>query len=249
MHKNSTNQSRREYNTGTKDLLLDSAERLISRNGYGAVTLSAIAADAGCNVGQIVYHFGTKEAFLRACILRRAKVLSDERVSLLNNYVQLVGKENVQIEPLIRAFVDPFFDKVLGGDEGWHDYVRLLVNMVWRENATDFISEGYDEVAIMYLESFRDALPGLTSDGAVRGFQFLLAALYSSVSDDRRIEILTHGSSTAMNYKAYYDLLVPFLAAGITRISEVTDQHPKSNYSLTSSIGNLSGSIRTLRRQ
>ncbi len=207
------------YNVDTPGKLLDSAEKLFSKKGYGAVTLSALAKDAGANVGQIVYHFTTKEALFHECILRRSNVLSRERHTLLTNYTRLVGQENVAIEPLIRAYVDPFFDKVTGGDEGWHNYTLLLARVVWRENSASTLAAGFNEVAIEFLKSFRMALPGLTQDGAVRGFQFLLATLYSSVSDDRRIELLSDGASRAADYDAYYRLLIPFLAAGFERIA------------------------------
>lgn len=207
------------YNVDTPEKLLNSAEKLFSRKGYGAVTLSAIAQEAGANVGQIVYHFTTKEELFHACILRRSNVLSCERHTLLANYIQLVGAENVAIEPLIRAYVDPFFAKVTGGDEGWHNYSLLLARVVWRENSASTLAAGFNEVAIEFLKSFEMALPGLTPDAAVRGFQFLLATLYSSVSDDKRIELLTDGASRAADYEAYYRFLIPFLAAGFERIS------------------------------
>ena len=84
--------TRRRYKTGTPELLLDSAEYLFSSMDFEATTLSDIARHANANVGQIVYHFNTKDALLRACILRRAKTLSEQRTKLLENYEQLVGK-------------------------------------------------------------------------------------------------------------------------------------------------------------
>ena len=212
--------TRRRYNTGTPDILLDSAEYLFSRMDFEATTHSDIAKQAGANVGQIVYHFGTKEVLLRACILRRAKTLSEQRTKLLQNYEQLVGKEGVQIEPLIRAFMDPFFAMVFADDGRGRNYARLLARFVWRENATEILAEGFNEVAKLYLESFRQALPGLDEDSVVRGFQFMLGAIYSSVTDDKRIEILTDGASKAQDYQAYYDVLIPFVAAGFARLVE-----------------------------
>lgn len=212
----------RRYNVDTPDRILDAAETLFGGLGYEATTLSGIASRAGANVGQIVYHFGTKDELLRACILRRAATLSKERKKLLENYEQLVGQSGVQIEPLIRAYFDPFFKLVFSNESDGHDYARLLPRFVWRENATEILSEGFDEVAKLYLESFRRALPGLSEDSAARGFQFMLAAIYSSVTDDKRIEILTGGASMAQDYKAYYDALVPFVAAGFTRLSKST---------------------------
>ena len=211
---------RRRYNTGTPDVLLDAAEQLFSRMDFESTTLADIARQAGANVGQIVYHFGTKEELLRACILRRAKTLSEQRRKLLENYQQLVGKQGMQIEPLIRAYLDPFFELVLGEDDRGRNYARLLARFVWRENATEIIAEGFNQVASLYLESFRQALPGLDEDSVVRGFQFMLGAIYSSVSGDKRIELLTDGASKARDYQAYYDVLVPFVAAGFTRMAE-----------------------------
>jgi len=204
-------------------MLLDAAEYLFSKMDFESTTLADIARQAGANVGQIVYHFGTKEELLRACILRRAKILSEQRKKLLQNYQQLVGRQGMQIEPLIRAFMDPFFELVLGDDDRGRNYARLLTRFVWRENATEILAEGFDEVAKLYLESFRQALPGLKEDGIVRGFQFMLGAIYSSVTGDKRIEYLTDGSSRARDYQAYYDLLVPFVAAGFTRLAEQSD--------------------------
>ena len=212
--------TRRRYNTGTPDMLLDAAEYLFSIMDFESTTLSDIAKQAGANVGQIVYHFGTKETLLRACILRRAKTLSLQRRKLLENYQQLVGKQDVQIEPLIRAFMDPFFKLVLENEDGGRNYARLLARFVWRENATEILSEGFDEVAKLYLESFRQALPGLDEDGVGRGFQFMLGAIYSSVAGDKRIEILTDGASKARDHQAYYDVLIPFVAAGFSRLAE-----------------------------
>lgn len=214
---------RRRYNTGTPALLLDAAEFLFSRMDFESTTLADIARQAGANVGQIVYHFGTKEELLRACILRRAVTLSEQRRKLLENYQQLVGKKSMQIEPLIRAYMDPFFELVLGDDDRGRNYARLLARFVWRENATEIIAEGFNEVAKLYLESFRQALPGLSEDSVARGFQFMLGAIYSSVTGDKRIELLTDGASQARDYQSYYDALIPFTAAGFARLAENID--------------------------
>ena len=87
---------RRRYNIETPEVLLNAAESLFSGMGYEETTLSGIAAQADANVGQIVYHFGTKDALLRACILRRARLLSEQRKKLLENYEQLVGKQGLR---------------------------------------------------------------------------------------------------------------------------------------------------------
>ena len=77
----------------------------------------------------------------------------------------------------------------------------------------------------MFLESFRLALPGLEEDSAARGFQFMLGKIYSSVTGIRRIECLTDGKSCAQDYKAYYDLLIPYVSAGFTLLTDKSQKN------------------------
>ena len=213
-----------KYKTRTSNALLDSGEFLFGRKLYSDVTLEEIAKLAKCNVGQLVYHFGNKHTFLRACILRRAPILCIDRSTLLNNYIQVVGKNNVEIEPLLRAFIDPFFTRAMGSDIGWRNYARFLATIVWWENAAPIIAEAFDEAALPYLDCFQIALPNLTKDSSARCFQFLLATLYSSIVDDKRIEILTNGVSTSGDYQAYYEILIPFLAAGFKQVGHSSSE-------------------------
>ncbi len=49
------------------------------------------------------------------------------------------------------------------------------------------------------------------------GFQFMFGAIESSVTDDRRIEILIGGTCVA---RACYEMLVPCVAADFARLAE-----------------------------
>jgi AcrR family transcriptional regulator len=53
-----------------RDLLLDSAEQLLARDGTQALTLAAVAENAGVSKGGLLYHFATKEALIRALVDR-----------------------------------------------------------------------------------------------------------------------------------------------------------------------------------
>jgi AcrR family transcriptional regulator len=63
--------------------LLDAAERLIGERGVDAVSLRAINAAAGSNVAAAHYHFGSKEALVRAVLERRMSVLAEQRIAQL----------------------------------------------------------------------------------------------------------------------------------------------------------------------
>ena len=63
--------------------LLDAAEQLIGERGIDGVSLRAINAEADSNVAAAHYHFGSKEALVRAVLARRMSVLAEERFEML----------------------------------------------------------------------------------------------------------------------------------------------------------------------
>src|SRR2546423_11080727 len=101
--------------------LLDAAERLIGERGVDAVSLRAINAAAESNVAAAHYHFGSKEALVRAVLDRRMAVLAEER------YSQLAALEHEPM-PSARAVAEvvirPLFD--LSRDHEGAGYLRFL---------------------------------------------------------------------------------------------------------------------------
>ncbi|WP_435988460.1 TetR/AcrR family transcriptional regulator [Sulfitobacter sp. SH24] len=206
------------YNVATRGNLLDAAERLFAIKGYEVVTLKEIAEAAAANVGQISYHFGQKDELINAVILRRAGVISEERIQLLESYERLVGHRGCQLEPIVRAFVDPYFAKLKSDDPGWRCYALFIGRNVWDAKLAEAITEGYNPTAHRYIEAIRRAVPSLTEVDGVRAFQFLLAGLYGSTTNDSRINGLLGDSGLDVDYDGYQETLVPYVVGGIRSI-------------------------------
>jgi AcrR family transcriptional regulator len=56
--------------SGTRERLLEAAERLILRDGVARMTLAAVSRGAGVSKGGLLYHFPTKDALIGAMIER-----------------------------------------------------------------------------------------------------------------------------------------------------------------------------------
>jgi len=54
----------------TKDRLLNAAGAVVRRDGPQALTLDAVAAEAGVSKGGLLYHFGTKQELIEALVAR-----------------------------------------------------------------------------------------------------------------------------------------------------------------------------------
>lgn len=69
----------------TKERLVEAGERLFGRHGLEGVSLRQVAAEAGSSNSYVVqYHFGDKEALLRAIFVRRLPSLEVSRGALLS---------------------------------------------------------------------------------------------------------------------------------------------------------------------
>ena len=52
----------------TREQLLAAGREIVLKRGFQGLTVREIAAPAGANLGSFVYHFGTRDAFLRELI-------------------------------------------------------------------------------------------------------------------------------------------------------------------------------------
>ncbi|MFM7414309.1 MAG: helix-turn-helix domain-containing protein, partial [Alphaproteobacteria bacterium] len=58
--------------------ILDAAENLIIARGVAAMTLEAVAREAGVSKGGLLYHFASKEALLEALLGRLSAFIAQE---------------------------------------------------------------------------------------------------------------------------------------------------------------------------
>lgn len=216
---NQTAARARAYNIETPDRLLDAAERLFAERNYQTVTLREIAAEAGANVGQIAYHFGKKETLVLETIRRRAVELNRERLALLEQYEDLVGRDNVEVEPLVRALVLPYYAKLDGDDAQWRHFATFVGRSVWDGTLSAYMSESFDDVAQVYIAAFRRAMPDLDAGTAIRGFHFLMAIMHAATVQDDRVNGFLRAAGAAPDFAAYRDLVVPYISAGFKAIA------------------------------
>jgi len=110
----------------TKVKLIRAAERLFAENGLGAVSVRDITRAAGArNESALHYHFGSKEALIRAVFADRIKDIDGKRLTLL----AALDREGASgdITRLMEATMAPMFEACL--DEGGRLYATFLMQI------------------------------------------------------------------------------------------------------------------------
>lgn len=116
---------RRTRERGTREVLLDTAERLFGQHGLEGVSLSRITREAGQrNASALHYHFGSKTDLLKALLARRMEGINARRHAML----ELVDESDrtSALRRVAEALVIPFAEQV---DQGGRHYVRLVAQL------------------------------------------------------------------------------------------------------------------------
>jgi TetR/AcrR family transcriptional regulator, transcriptional repressor for nem operon len=87
-----------EHNAATRERILDAASRLFREHGIAAVGLAKIMAEAGLTVGTFYTHFKSKEALLRAALLRALDTRHEQIEQALTEG---------DLETLVRTYLSP----------------------------------------------------------------------------------------------------------------------------------------------
>lgn len=116
----------------TREQLLAAGREIVRKRGFQALTVREVAAAAGANLGSFVYHFGTRDAYLRALI-------EDWYAPLLSRVSDVADSSGTPIDRLRRAILqlvdfgeehDAFMGRLLmaaaGGEKAARDFARSL---------------------------------------------------------------------------------------------------------------------------
>jgi AcrR family transcriptional regulator len=86
-------------------LLVETAERMFADQGIGAVSLRAVAREAGVAPAAVSYHFASKQDLVRAVVLRRDGVVGDQTRARLGAVID--AREEVTVRDLVDAMMMP----------------------------------------------------------------------------------------------------------------------------------------------
>jgi AcrR family transcriptional regulator len=107
----------------TRAALIEKAEAMFAEKGIDAVSLRQIGIAAGsANANVVGYHFGSKDALVKATLLRNRPQIEARRVELLDQ-AKREGREH-DLSALMEALCRPIFE--LRNADGRHTYAIFL---------------------------------------------------------------------------------------------------------------------------
>jgi len=201
--------------SGTKDRILDSAERLFARDGFEATSLRAITAEANVNLAAVNYHFQSKDALVRAVIGRRMGPVNEKRMAMLAACESAAGDGPLPLDAVLDAFLLP----VLEISRSHAKEFGPLMGRLYTEPG-EFIQHVFkdhlEEVGRRFVSAFQRALPHLGSTELLWRLHFVIGAMTHTIGAGKLLQFLSHGQCDPSDIEGTMQRLRTFLKAGLT---------------------------------
>lgn len=196
--------------------ILDVAEDLFGRSGYGGTTTRAIASRARMNVGQLHYYFDSKRAIFEAVVQRIGGEVTERRRRLLREaearYPRRVVPLEVLVDALVRSILLP--EPTAGSRrKPMRLHARLFTDP--DETASAVRADIYDETNALYVAAVRRALPGVPARTLYWRYYFMMGAYVWTLLQPGRLEAISQGRCDPADMEQAVREIVPFLCAGL----------------------------------
>ena len=196
--------------------ILDVAEDLFGRSGYGGTTTRAIASRARLNVGQLHYYFESKRAIFEAVVARIGRDVTERRRRLLAEaearHPRRVVPLEVLVDALVRSILLPEPD-ARGRRKPMHLHARLFTDP--DETASAVRAGIYDETNALYVAALRRALPRVPARTLYWRYYFMMGAYVWTLLRPGRLEAISRGACDPADMERAVREIVPFLCAGL----------------------------------
>ena len=182
-----TKSKHRAGSAGTREALLLAGERLIAEYGIDAVSLRQINTEAGQrNSSAAHYHFGSKEALVRAIFDYRMESVNRNRKEKL---AAVLEQNNDHPEPreLVKTFIYPIIEEI-SDSEGGSYYIRFLSQAISHpQTDTNKYSENIlADAASSAFNQLKRAVPEIPTPILGQRFGLMWEMILHSLADRER---------------------------------------------------------------
>lgn len=208
---------------GTREKLLNAAEKLFAEFGYYGASLRDVSEEAGLHLALTTYHFGSKERLFDEVSGRRAGFMCEKRFESLKALEGAKGPRSRVVRQLIQAYVAPFVEARYHARPHWRAYAQLMAGIVNMRRYTPLVKRHYDEASNLFIERFAEQFPDTRRETIVAAFAFMVGSMMSVCAQTERFGV-DRRSKTVTREEQFgktLDELVTFIHGGFMAMCDV----------------------------
>ena len=211
---------------GTKEKILEAAEKLFAENGFAATSLRSITAAAEANLAAVNYHFGSKEALIRDIFARRLAAVNRERIERLHNLERESGSEPPSLEEILYVFVIPMVRMKRMKSLAIETFPRLMMRIHAEPDGPvrKIFIDQFREVFDQFLPAISRSTPDLSDREILGRMRFAVGAMVHSFASVHIFHSFFGDRFPKENEDEFVESLVAFMTAGIRQSPAVTER-------------------------
>src|SRR5262245_11760123 len=201
----------------TRDLILDTAERLFAEKGLDATSVRDITGAAGVNLGAITYHFGTKQKLIEAMFIRHFGPFVQRTLKMIEEVEQKAGQKPARIEDLLEALMRPIFEGSFSAGKRNVPFMRL-VGRCQSEPSPEIqrlTRSQMQPVFSRFMTAVRRVLPELPGEELFWRIQLVTGAMHRALLLLSREDLTIPKDLKRLNSEGFLRRMVAFGAAGL----------------------------------
>lgn len=205
----------------TREVLLDTAEELLARQGVAGTSIRDIITAAGTNLGAINYHFGSKDRLVMEVFLRRIRPVDQERIARLDAVEKAAGKGRLKLADVLDALIRPVVDAQENNAK--QSTVFRLLGRVFQEVNPEVRALIQGEMAILakrFDAAFLRAMPEMPPQELFWRVTFLIGALHFGLETwtdfDERPNPNPNIPPAQLDREAFIQRIIAFVTAGMS---------------------------------
>jgi AcrR family transcriptional regulator len=206
----------------TRDRLLDAAEKLFAERGFDGASMRALTQAAGVSVSAANYHFGSKEALLRATLLRRVEPLNRRRLECLDEVERDAVGQPLILESILEAFLRPVFDERAASVDATSRFRQVAARLYSDppEVVDAMKRELFGPIMIRFVDALAKSLPDKPRHEIELGFQLSVGVIVHVISGHlvsmpSSKDIASAVGNAALSDESLLEQMIAYMAAGL----------------------------------
>jgi len=202
--------------------LLDAAEKLFGERGFEGASMRALTHAAGVSVSAANYHFGSKEALLRATLLRHLEPINRRRLERLDAIEREAAGQPLILESILEAFLRPVFDERAASEDATSRF-RQVAARIYSDppEVVDAMKrELFGPIMIRFVDALSKSLPDKPRHEIDLGFQLGVGVMVHVISGHlvsipSSKDTASEGEVGALSDESLLEQMIAYMAAGL----------------------------------
>ncbi|WP_133407331.1 TetR/AcrR family transcriptional regulator [Parashewanella tropica] len=199
---------------GTKNKILNAAEKLFAERGFSETSLRLITSKAEVNLASVNYHFGSKKELIRAVLARYLDVFMPAAVTSLEQL-----PEDSSLEDVFSSLVNPLLELKRLHPEATSNFLQLISRgyIESQGHLRWFFTTHYGSSLAVFINAVKSCAPDIPASDMFWRLHFTLGTVvFTMASSDALMEIAAADFEEHNDIETVIRKLIPYMASGVT---------------------------------